>query len=354
MPEDFGLGSISRTRLTINFNNNQTVWYIPMYNYDGTIYVSQINVGGSLAASCVLNVNALTSVSTTMSGGATAGSNIASGPNNGLQFTGIDLRYYSLVVMFVGTNAGDFKFQGNNPAYGSYTLTSGTPPTIGRFNTTPQGNITRLAFYSTGAINLGQWAPLAGNKGQYGGTSQDRSSTNIAYTSYILSGTATPNDKGGTSGANCLAMSVDSANTNTLSAKINSGSEGHAGCDCTLTTAFGTFTCSVNSNNKSGSFDLGYIGGAAGGNNTTVGSGGGSAGPGGDGYAGSSSSPYNTVGGASIYYHNLGSNGKVAAGSTWGGDGGAGTFRNNYPNPNYGLVVVVLYGFWDQLIPGPG
>ena len=113
---DYGLGSISRARLYIN-SSTSTTWYIPMVDYVGTIYVSQINGGGSLAASFVLNVNANASGSPSygLSTGAIVGYNTTRGANYGLQFSNINLYNYSLVVMFVGTNAGDFTFQNYSP-----------------------------------------------------------------------------------------------------------------------------------------------------------------------------------------------------------------------------------------------
>ena len=361
MPEDFGLGSISRTRLPINFNNNQTVWYIPMYNYDGTIYVSQINSVGSLAASCVLNVNALTSVSTTMSGGATAGSNIASGPNNGLQFTGIDLRYYSLVVMFVGTNAGTeagyFKFQGNNPANPSYTLTSGTAPTVAYLNNT----YTSLSFYYNGSITFQNPVTLQGSTGN-------------SYASYILSGTNptnTANSNNGSSGATCVYMRSNATSTTSyLTATINNTTT-NSHTDCSLTTSAPGVTppvqfssnVSINSTNGLSSPFNSYFSGGAGSNSYSItsttpwgssttnyfGVGGGSAGPHGPGGAAYQS----TVGAASSY--NGYTTGLPGQGATnYPGVGGGAKRDATAYYGNTGAVVAIIPGHLELSIPGPG
>jgi hypothetical protein len=368
---DFGLGSISRTRLPINFNNNQTVWYIPMYNYDGTIYVSQINSVGSLAASCVLKVNANASVSTTYlypnNTYATAGNN-ASGPNYGLQFTGIDLRYYSLVVMFVGTNAGTeagyFKFQGNNPANPSYTLTSGTAPTVDYLNNT----YTRLRFYYNGSITFQNPVTLQGSTGN-------------SYASYILNGTksvlgasSSTDTINGTNGSNCLYMRSNAPSTTYLTATVTANGDSSNGQGKLKTSFSGNeFICATNttSANNQSPFDGFYLGGVGGSGHKdyegtdpfgnamygyNYGGGGGSAGPGGKGNNGGTGGTNGTAygyGGAALGgTQNSGLGGQNAI-NYRAGAGGGGMASGNQAG-NSALIVAIIPGHYELSIPGPG
>jgi hypothetical protein len=325
--------------LALSSTSTTTTWYIPLYNYVGAVYISQIDsIGTLLGGFAWTNISALPFSTTYNSSNfydAMVVSYNTSGGNYGLQITGADLTLYSVCVMYVGTkdSAGPVTFQTNNPAYPYYTI-NGTGATFKTDNST----YTSLEFlYGTNVsttVTFSQTATLLdlGTAPTYD------------YTSYMLNGTSdigTGNTTGGP-GATCYALPTSSpaftiAGSTTVT--INIGTPGSPTSSIDL--PGGTITA----------FTTEYLGGDGskypeGGDGG--GGGGGSAGPGG--------SPANTTdnatgGLANTTYNNIGSAGQTAVGTGIGGAGGSGTNNATVGTGSTGAVVLTLSGYWVLYTP---
>ena len=347
------LGYISIATLPQNFNNSVTTWYIPMFNYVGTAYISQINAGGGLAGNGVLtniNANSVPITGTQNFGGGMVVQYNPIGGNWGLQFTGVNLANYTLVVMFVGLYNANIYFTGNNPSNGSYT-TSGTAPYVAY-----HGNYTTLIFYADGGITFSSAATFQGNDSASGtGTGTNR------YTTYMLTGTYNTiaySNPGG-QGATCVYMPQGGSTGTSLTATVSK--YGNANLNTSLKIDNTTYTATFNGGAPGGPFWGIYQGGTGSANykdpitNKDIkGGGGGSAGPGGQGISATATYTNSYIGGAAnTSYYNIGTsgmNGNTGSSSNAGPGGGG---SNNGVNGATGAVVVTVAGLWEPYIPNP-
>jgi hypothetical protein len=325
------LGAVSMVTLATNpSSTTSSTWYIPMSNYVGSVYVSQIDAGGNLVGSCAwtnISANTFTPqyISSNFSDGMAVGYNSA-GAYLGLQFTGVQLANYSLCVMYVGTvdGGGSLAFQNKNPLTTNYYTISGAAPTRISDNST----YTSLEFYADATITFSTTVTLL-----------DTSTTNTTgHVSYTLTGTSNPTSTTKTSaGADCSSLTSDSglqissASSTTITIGYPSTST------TTLTTTILVDGLAIADFDTSFSGGVGYNG---------KGGGGGSAGPGGPGTAGSST----LGGGANTGYNNVGKPGQDLVGTTSGAGGGGATSLQGYGA--YGAAVLTLSGVYCIYQPG--
>jgi len=332
------LGNISTATLVQNLSTN-TTWYIPMFNYVGSVYISQINSGGSLIGTGVLtyvNANSYAITGTqNFSGGMVVQYN-PTGGNWGLEFTNVNLANYTLIVMFVGLSLGNISFTANNPSFSTYTVTTGTAPTCSTFSV---GSIyyTRFVFYSTGAIQFSSAAAIQGNDSASG------------YTTYMLSGTQSSNTGDGTAGATCVYIPTGTGYSTQNFSVSTIGFWNDT--TTTVTIDSGTFSCTVFSGAASAPFNGSYAGGSGSDDqHGYLGAGGGSAGPGGPGTSAIASTPSfpSIPGQANVAYNSLGKNGTSGSDSR-GGIGGSGQASTGSTGAS-GLVVITVAGLWQLYV----
>ena len=354
------LGNVEIATLAKDSSSLST-WYIPMFNYVGTVYISQFDSGTNLIGSGVLSTVSTNGISISRSTSFWNNSAMSVNYNNdssswGLQFTNVTLASYSLVVMFVGIKGTGFAFQGNNPAYSTYTITGTSPSSV-----VYHGNYTTMTFLTAGTstINFNGGATFQGNGNPSG------------YTTYTLNGTSNTSLNGvsGSSGAGCAYLQANQTVTGT-----NVGvSVGSSGATSIITIDNTQYKYTVGT---APTFPFSYNNGGT--STTTVqlypAGGGGSAGP-----AGPGTSTYNTQtgGAASTGYNNVGLKGndgvqwvtmkgtKIDKTYTYPGTGGGGTngtlpsSANNpdgSPSTAYGAtgaVVLTLSGKWQLYITPP-
>lgn len=115
-------GVCSSTAVLDISSNKTTTWYLPLFNYTGSLYISQVDLSGSLIGSGVWSNVSATQLYTTnyytyaysdkmdVSYNSTA-------TGYGFMFTGVNLPNYSLYVTFMGViqRAYSFTFTSTNP-----------------------------------------------------------------------------------------------------------------------------------------------------------------------------------------------------------------------------------------------
>ena len=122
------VGHVYTATLALN-SSSKTTWYLPLFNYSGSVYVSQIYSSGEMSGSIVWS-----NITASNAAGGLGGfspnyitSNCVdtmslqynpAGSWWGLQFTNVDLTSYNLSVMYVGLGG---------PSNGSLTLTQDDP-----------------------------------------------------------------------------------------------------------------------------------------------------------------------------------------------------------------------------------
>ena len=108
--------------LDTSSNSTTATWYLPLFNYTGSLYISQLDLSGTLIGSGVWsNVSATQLYTTNYYTYAYSDSMDVSynstAAGYGFMFTGVDLPKYSLYVTFMGViqRAYSFTFTATNP-----------------------------------------------------------------------------------------------------------------------------------------------------------------------------------------------------------------------------------------------
>jgi hypothetical protein len=107
--------------LDISGGSTTTTWYLPLFNYTGSLYISQLDVSGSLIGSGVWsNVSAkqyTTNYYTYSYSDSMDISYNSSATGYGFMFTGVNSPNYSLYVTFMGViqRTYSFTFISTNP-----------------------------------------------------------------------------------------------------------------------------------------------------------------------------------------------------------------------------------------------
>ena len=331
------LGNFSTVTLAQNSSSTVTTWYLPIYDYTGSVYVSQINSSGKLLGSCVWsNISAFNNGfstsynSSNFSTNPSTATTMAVGYNTnaanlGLEFTNVDLTSYSLCVTYVGMLGGGLTFTFSNPSSANYTITNGNAPTVKTDNST----YTSLEFYGTTTLTFGQPVTLL-----------DLGTAISGYTSYMLNGTsdkltAIASGTSGGTGATCYALAS------------GAGLPIAAGAIVTITTGKGTVTTITVAGAPITGFTA-MTNGGSGYNNGAAGGGGGSAGPGGAGLPSTSLSGGAPASSTTTTYKNIGNAGQTSTSSTYGA-GGSATNSLTIGQGSVGGAVLTLYGYYVNI-----
>lgn len=184
------------TVLEIDINSTITEWYLPICDYVGTLYISQYSSTGSQIGSGIYNVSSNSSSFNII---INQFSDIMSltwlTRYTGLKFAAVDLKNYSLSVLFTGIiKIGSFpSFTSVSPVLNTLTVLSGTAPTI---YSTDNNTYTAFAFYSDAVMNCIVDATILGTD----------TTNSSGYYTYLIDSTEAPLGYDGSNGATCTYL----------------------------------------------------------------------------------------------------------------------------------------------------
>jgi len=320
-------------------SSSLTTWYLPMYNYVGTIYIMQSDKGTTIGYGVWSNITALGSSTTNYTyaySDAMIVSYNGSGqfPYDGLEFTGVNLNNYTLAITYIGINGPSWGLVSTDPVSPTIVTSSGTKPTI---LATDSLTYTTIVMYATASLTFSQVATISNN-------------ISSNYT-YVIDGT--PSIGASTTaatGASCTYLNSSTAYSSVTSLSTTIGSPSSHRTTLTINGA-----SVISSQSYSNNFSINN-GGAGGGYITygfyTYGGGGGGAGgPTGIGGTGESGYTSNGVGYGGDGGANNGMGGSGGKGSKatqpayQSGCGGGGALVSNTGGAN-GATVITLVGVW--------
>lgn len=322
-------------------SSSLTTWYLPIYNYVGTIYIMQSNSGnGTIGYGVWSNITSLGS-STTNYTHAYSDAMVVSYngggqfPYYGLEFTGVNLNNYTLAITYIGINGPAWGLVSTDPVSPTIITSSGTKPTI---LATDSATYTTIVMYATASLTFSQAATISNN-------------ISSNYT-YVINGTPSIGaSTAAATGASCIYLNSSTAYSSVTSLSTTIGSPSSI-----ITTLTINSTAVITGGSYSSNFSINH-GGLGGGYITygfyTYGGGGGGAGgPTGTGGTGNPGYISNSVGhvgtgGLNNGVGGAGGNGSQVAGTAYqSGCGGGGALVSNTGGAN-GATVITLVGVWS-------